>query len=92
MPPLFALTIALLLLVPPCYGVALILLDTHTPPRLRSTRALGGTFLCKTAITAGLILLGVLVEGQKFHPLSLLVMALPVIAVVRVMQNEGQNR
>jgi hypothetical protein len=54
-------------------------------------RALGGAFLCKATITASLILLGVLVEGQKFHPLSLLVIALPVIAVVRVMQNEGQN-
>lgn len=88
MPIFIALAITILLIMPSCYGILIILVDTETPPRQRSTRAIGGTILFKSAGLASLILMSSAVERDLSYILPLGMMALPTIAVARVMQLE----
>lgn len=88
MPTLIAIALSLIVLMPSCYGILVILVDTETPPRQRSTRAIGGTILFKSAALASLILMTLAIERDLDYILPLGMMTLPAIAVARVMHLE----
>ncbi len=88
MPPFIALALILLLITPPCYGILVILLDTQTPPRQRTTRAVGGAILFKSAGLASLMLMTVASPPHIVHLLPIFLLMLTMLAVARIMQLE----
>ncbi len=88
MPPFIALALILLLITPPCYGILVILLDTQTPPRQRTTRAVGGAILFKSAGLGSLMLMTVASPPQLAYLLPILLLVLTMLAVARIMQLE----
>lgn len=88
MPPFIALALILLLITPPCYGILVILLDTQTPPRQRTTRAVGGAILFKSAGLASLMLMTIASPPQLTYLLPILLLTLTMFAVARIMQLE----
>jgi hypothetical protein len=92
MPPLHLLVLASLLLISPLYSIALILLDTHTPPYRRSVLALGSGVLLKTAIVAALGLLALISESRVILWLPLMGLGVVSLAVARVMQLETGSK
>lgn len=86
MPPVHIYLTTLLLLLPPLYGIAIILLDNRAP-HCRSVLALGGGLLLNAAILLGLNLISLLFEGQS--PLALLIPAIVAISAARLMQAEN---
>lgn len=88
MPTLIALTLILLVITPPCYGILVILLDRHTPPRQRTTRALGGTLLFKSAGLGSLMVINLADSLQMAYLLPSALVALVLLCVTRVMQLE----
>ncbi len=88
MPPFIALALILLLITPPCYGILVILLDTQTPPRQRTTRAVGGAILFKSAGLGSLMLMTVASPPQLTYLLPIFLLMLTMLAVARIMQLE----
>ncbi len=86
MPPLHIYLVTLLLLLPPLYGIAIILFDNRSP-HCRTVLALGGGILLNAAIVTGLCIIGLLFEGQS--PLVLLVPAIIVISTACLLQTES---
>lgn len=82
------LAVAILALTPPLTGVAIILFGLQYPPRIRSTLALGYTFLLAAF---ALTLLGTgsaLIDGQQPFVPYWLITGLPAGVVARMMQRE----
>ncbi|MBI5931229.1 MAG: hypothetical protein HY862_18115 [Chloroflexi bacterium] len=88
MPTLIVLALILLLITPPSYGIWVILLDAQTPPRQRTTRALGGAILFKSAGVGSLMLLSLNGQQQIAYLLPLGLVVLTALAIARVMQLE----
>lgn len=88
MPTLIALALILLVITPPCYGILVILLDTQTPPRQRTTRAVGGALLFKSAGVGSLMLMTIASQVQLAYILPTLLILLTMFAVARMMQLE----
>ncbi|MCQ3929208.1 MAG: hypothetical protein DPW16_02020 [Chloroflexi bacterium] len=88
MPTLIALALILLVIAPPCYGILVILLDTQTPPRQRTTRAVGGALLFKSAGMGSVMLMTVVSQAQLTYILPTLLVFLTMLAVTRIMQLE----
>ncbi len=88
MPTLIALALILLVITPPCYGILVILLDTQTPPRQRTTRAVGGALLFKSAGIGSLMLITVVSQAQWAYFLPTFLVFLTMLAVTRIMQLE----
>ncbi|MBL1136611.1 MAG: hypothetical protein HND46_14990 [Chloroflexi bacterium] len=88
MPPFIALALILLVITPPCYGILVILLDTQTPPRQRTTRAVGGAILFKSAGVGSLMFMTVASQAQLVYILPTLLVFLTILAVTRIMQLE----
>lgn len=88
MPPFIALALILLVITPPCYGILVILLDTQTPPRQRTTRAVGGAILFKSAGVGSLMLITVVNQTPLAYILPTLLVFLTMLAVTRIMQLE----
>jgi hypothetical protein len=80
--------IAMLLLIPPLTGIAIILLDRAYSPRLRSTLALGTTVLLAALSLAILGLASAVLDGrQPFIP-YLVITGVPALTVARMMHLE----
>lgn len=88
MSALIALALILLVITPPCYGILVILLDIQTPPRQRTTRAVGGALLFKSAGVGSLMIITVVSQTQLAYILPTLLVMLTMFAVARIMQLE----
>lgn len=88
MPPFIALALILLLITPPCYGILVIVLDTQTPPRQRTTRAVGGAILFKSMGLGSLMLISLTAQSQWAYLLPMGLLVLTVLAITRIMQLE----
>lgn len=88
MPTLIALALILLVIAPPCYGILVILLDTQTPPRPRTTRAVGGALLFKSAGVGSLMFMTVVGQAQLAYILPTVLVFLTMLAATRIMQLE----
>ncbi|MCB9435839.1 MAG: hypothetical protein H6673_02465 [Anaerolineales bacterium] len=89
MPPIHTLVLASLMLLPASYSIALLLLDTHTPPYQRTVRALGNSLLIKAGIGGALGMLGLFMEHRALTTLPLVVVVLAGAIALRIMQTEG---
>lgn len=85
------ITIFVLLLAPIGLSVLLMLFDESRRPYHRTVRALGAAVIVHFGIMVVLAVLGVVMEGQSLVWVPLLVLGLPVVAVVRIMQLEGEQ-
>jgi hypothetical protein len=82
------IAIALIALIPPLTGIAIILMGRKYPPRLRSTLALGSCFLLNAIALTILGSAAAILDGQQpFIPYWLMT-GLPALAVLRMMQLE----
>lgn len=89
MPPFHTLILASLMLLPASYSIALLLLDTHTPPYPRTVRALGNSLLIKAGVGGALGMIGLLMEHHVLTTLPLVVVILAGLIALRIMQIEG---
>lgn len=88
MPPFYLLVLSALLLISPCYMIALLVFDSNTPPYRRTVRAVGSGILLKAGILGAVGILSLLIENQAMLGLPLLALGAISLAVVRAMQIE----
>lgn len=85
---LLGISIALLLLLPPCFSIALILTDTAAKPQYRTTRAVGSGLILNAIIGIVFTLLGIVFGGSLANLIPLGIFALAVIAALRTLHLE----
>jgi hypothetical protein len=90
MPIYLFVAVVILALTPPLTGVAIFLL-TGFPPRLRSTLALGTTFLLAAFAFAMLGVASAALDGRQPFVPYMVVTGIPALTVARMMQLEIQS-
>lgn len=85
MPPAETLVVALLLLIPPCFMIAIVTLDTQTRPYRRTKRALGAGLIAK-ATSAGLLsMVGFAVTPSSVYLAPLAIFGASIFATIRIL-------
>ncbi len=91
MPPLPIVVVSLLMLSPPTYAIVLLLSDTNTRPKHRTTRALGSSIIMKSLIMMSLCFISLSLEQRWSLSLPLLMGFFICIIALRIMKIEDSH-